>query len=125
MLLFAGSTASKDPETLYKRFLEDKASLTVEEKKLLASWLKEQRSEYYNALLELEEPKQFFRSCSWAPYCDKGARECGGWTRDKCKYHKNFILPDFEAVMKKHRDQKKSSFLPGSYIKKEGIGPGE
>ena len=125
MLLFAGSTASKDPETLYKRFLEDKASLTVEEKKLLASWLKERRSEYQNALTELEEPKQYFRACSWAPYCDKAARECGGWTRDKCKYHKNFILPpDFEAVMKKHRDQKNQASFQAHISKKRELDQG-
>jgi DNA repair exonuclease SbcCD ATPase subunit len=124
-LVLLANRSKAFPETLYKRFLEDKASLTVEEKKLLASWLKKQCSEYQDALTELEGHEQYFRACSWAPYCDKAARECGGWTRDKCKYHKNFELPDdFEAVMGRHRKQKNQASLKTHRSKKRELDQG-
>jgi hypothetical protein len=126
MLSFAGSPVSKDSETLYKSFLRDKTSLTEEEKKLLASWLKERCSEYQDALTVLEGDSQQRRACSWAPICDKAAQECGGWTRDKCKYHKSFKLPpDYEEIMERHRKQKSQAALKSYRSKKREADQGK
>ncbi len=113
------------PTALYKQFLGDKNSLTVEEKTLLATGLKKQCSDYQHALDELGEHEQQFRACAWAPFCRKLARECGGWNLTKCKYSKNMELTDdSKAIMEQHRKEKSQASLKIHRAKKRGFEQG-
>ena len=113
------------PKALYKKFLEDKNSLTVEEKTLLAAGLKKQCSDYQHALDELGEHEQQYRACAWAPFCLKLARECGGWNQNNCKYSKNMELTDDrKAIMEQHRKEKSQASLKIHRAKKRGFEQG-
>ena len=113
------------PKALYKQFLEDKNSLTVEQKTLLADGLRKQCSDYQHALDELGEHEQQVRACAWAPFCRKLARECGGWNLKNCKYNKNMELTDDrKAIMDLYRKEKSQASLKNHRAKKRGLEQG-
>ena len=116
-------TGSAFPEALYKRFVQDETSLTVEEKKLLASGLRDRCSEYRTALTKLDGHTQKLRPCDWAPFCKKLAHECCGWMKDICKYRETLELPEnYEVEMKQFCKNRSKASLEDHLSKKKEAG---